>query len=207
MARVAEGPREHAQSSDIPACRKSGSVSRSSARITGPMVTSQRRLPDSHMPPSRCRMWAKSCGQRTATMRPNSANSTGPMRESRGRGRAEGAILVTRSAEPGQPSRRHLGRVGAIGHYWCKLRSGPGWPLAARPDVLRMVFRIWIVPDLISDFGCRLEYRGQKWRKLRQRIVLKAVCLMKIWPARATSEESFPDAEALWTFCNVFCRY
>ena len=65
MARVAEGPREHAQSSDVPACRKSGSVSRSSARITGPMrcrVTSQRRLPGSHMPPSRCRMWAKSCG-------------------------------------------------------------------------------------------------------------------------------------------------
>ena len=55
----------------------------SSARITGPMrcrVTSQRRLPGSHTPPARCRMWAKSCGQRTATMRPNSANSAGPMR-------------------------------------------------------------------------------------------------------------------------------
>ena len=47
-------------------------------------VTSQRRLPGSHMPSARCRMWAKSCGQRSATMRPNSANSTGPMRAGRG---------------------------------------------------------------------------------------------------------------------------
>jgi hypothetical protein len=82
-----------AQSSDIPACRNSGSVSRSSARITGPMrcrVTSQRRVPGSHMPPARCRMWAKSCGQRTATMRPNSANSAGPMRAGRGWGERTG---------------------------------------------------------------------------------------------------------------------
>ena len=85
--------RDRAQSSDIPACRNSGSVSRSSARITGPMrclVTSQRLPPGSHMPPARCRMWAKSCGQRTATMRPNSANSTGPMRAGRGGGEHTG---------------------------------------------------------------------------------------------------------------------
>jgi hypothetical protein len=82
-----------AQSSDIPACRNSGSVSRSSARITGPIrcrVTSQRRVPGSHMPPARCRMWANSRGQRTATMRPNLANSTGPMRAGRGGGERTG---------------------------------------------------------------------------------------------------------------------
>jgi hypothetical protein len=97
------------QSSDIPACRNSGSVSRSSARITGPMrcrVTSQRRLLGSHMPPARRRMWAKSCGQRTATMRPNLANSTGPMRAGRG---GEGASA---RGDPGHERRaRTTGRV------------------------------------------------------------------------------------------------
>ena len=97
-------PRDTAQSSDIPACRNSGSVSRSSARITGPIrcrVTSQRREPGSHTPPARCRMWAKSCGHRTATMRPNSANSTGPMRAGRGGGE--------RTGDPG-----HERRAGTI---------------------------------------------------------------------------------------------
>ena len=89
------------QSSDIPACRNSGSVARSSARIAGPMrfrVTSQRRLPGSHTPPARCRMWAKSCGQRTATMRPSSANSTGPMRAGRGGGERTGDLGHERRA-------------------------------------------------------------------------------------------------------------
>ena len=75
-----------------------------SARITGPIrcrVTSQRRVPGSHTPPARCRMWASSCGQRTATMRPNSANSTGPMRAARGGGE--------RTDDPG-----HERRAGTI---------------------------------------------------------------------------------------------
>jgi hypothetical protein len=36
------------------------------------------------------RMWAKSCGQGTATMRPNSATSAGPMRAGRGGGERTG---------------------------------------------------------------------------------------------------------------------
>ena len=85
--------RDPAQSSDIPACRNSGSVSRSSARITGPTrrrSISQRREPGSQTPPARCMTCASSRGQRTATMRPNSANSTGPMRAGRGGGERTG---------------------------------------------------------------------------------------------------------------------
>ena len=81
--------RDPAQSSDIPACRNSGSVSRSSARITGPTrrrSISQRREPGSQTPPARCMTCASSRGQRIATMRPNSANSTGPIRAGRGGG-------------------------------------------------------------------------------------------------------------------------
>ena len=143
MARVAEGPREHAQSSDIPACRKSGSVSRSSARITGPMRCRSPASDGYQVPTAAVAL--QDVGEILRATDRHHAPEFGELDRvdagGQGEGRAEGAILVTRSAEPGQPSGRHLGRVGAIGHYWCKLRSGPGWPLAARPDVLRMVFR------------------------------------------------------------------
>ena len=53
-------------------------------------------IPDSHKPPARWMMCARSRGQRTATMLPRSENSTGPMRSGRGRERHghEGNITV-----------------------------------------------------------------------------------------------------------------
>jgi hypothetical protein len=79
-----------AQSSGIPARRNSGSVARSSARITGPMRqrwTSQQWEPGSQTPPARHRISANSRGHRTATMPPSSLNSAGPIRAGSGRAR------------------------------------------------------------------------------------------------------------------------
>ena len=79
--------RDTAQSNDIPACRNSGPVSRSSARITGPIRcrgTSQRREPGSHAPPARRKTASSSRGARTATRFPSWPNSAGPTWAGRG---------------------------------------------------------------------------------------------------------------------------
>jgi hypothetical protein len=64
-----------AHSSTRPACRNSGSVAPSNARITGPMrlrSISHRFLPGSHSPPAFSITPSKSCGQLTVIIAPSS---------------------------------------------------------------------------------------------------------------------------------------
>jgi hypothetical protein len=71
----------------------------------------ERREPGSQTPPARRTMWASSFGQRTATMRSSSPNSTGPTRAGRGGGREHRNRCLPRLV---RECRNQAGGVGSV---------------------------------------------------------------------------------------------